>query len=87
MKFPRGLPMIGLPTMASPPMTGQPPIPPMMGRPPIPPMMGRPPMIRRPPPKHYSIIKTLILILIIILIGFCVFYILRLFACYAYESD
>ena len=77
--------MIGLPTMASPPMTGQPPIPPMMGRPPIPPMMGRPPippmmgrppMIRRPPPKHYSIIKTLILILIIILIGFCVFYIL-----------
>ena len=60
MKFPRGLPMIGLPTMASPPMMGRPPIPPMMGqqpippmtgRPPIPPMMGRPPpMIRRPPP-------------------------------------
>ena len=68
--------MIGLPTMASPPMMGRPPIPPMMGRPPIPPMMGRPPMIRRPPPKHYSIIKTLILILIIILIGCCVFYIL-----------
>ncbi len=62
MKFPRGLPMIGLPTMASPPMMGRPPIPPMMGqqpippmtgRPPIPPMMGRPPippMMGRPPP-------------------------------------
>jgi hypothetical protein len=67
-------PMMGRPPI--PPMMGRPPIPPMMGRPPIPPMMGRPPMIRRPPPKHYSIIKTLILILIIILIGFCVFYIL-----------